>query len=676
METADLATTPDDQPQAEAAEAPEAPPAAPFAGPPRWDEAAGPLPLAVGPGAEPTVVDWSGRGSPALLVVERGGPAGTVVSLFHPIEGGAEALVFDAGTELPELAGLRLIVALENGGPSRFDLVALDEAAGGLVWLPNQGSSELPRFGERQPLGLAADLGLGVGRIAQLAAVDWDGDGRVDLLVGYDELEGYWPDGDAVPTAQQVGFNPSGGHPGYDRAGQWRGRPPRGRIAWLKNVGGDEGPRFELQPPIAAESGPLEIAARPSPLALAWGRGRAIELMLSDERGGVRLFRNFGGQRPPVLLEPRALRTAEGSLVLPEDRTVLTAADLDGDRSTELVFGTADGRIFAVHAGPGRDEAKAPRPVLTNARALRLGGGAVVAAGDLDGDGGVDLVVGDAAGRLAWVRDLGGPGDHRYGAPTAIDAGGLPLRIDAGPDGRLYGPAGPRLGYASPALVDWSGNGRLDLIVGGAGGDLIHLKNNGSVTDPRYDLPRPLRIAGHALIVPPRVRPAAADWTGSGQIDLIGIDLQGFLAVYPRVGPGEVDAPTHLTDRFGRLIRLDGAFGQAGRCALWCGPWTGPGKLDILVGLPRGARHVVPAICGEPLGATVDDLPTVVLLERVGPFALLPRPLRRADGRPLAVGTEGCSPCGVDWSGRGAPVLLVGSDDGRVEVVPREELAW
>src|SRR5262249_57290899 len=93
---------------------------------------------------------------------------------------------------------------------------------------------------------------------------------------------------------------------------------------------------------------------------------------------------------------------------------------------------------------------------------------------------------------------------------------------------------------------------------------------------------------GQPLVPPPRVRPAAADWTGTGRIDLIALDLQGFLVVYPRVNTLEFDAPVLVVDQLGRLIRLDGGYRQSGRCTLWAGPWTGPGRVDLLVGLPRG----------------------------------------------------------------------------------------
>ncbi len=171
---------------------------------------------------------------------------------------------------------------------------------------------------------------------------------------------------------------------------------------------------------------------------------------------------------------------------------------------------------------------------------------------------------------------------------------GQPYRIDPGTDGMLEGPAARRLGHACPTIVDWKNNGRPDLLVAGAGGDVLFLRNNGGATQPRFDKPEPLLCEGAPLITPPRVRPAASDWNGTGLPDLISLDLQGLLCIYARKDVMELSAPTPLVDRLGRVIRLDGAFGQAGRCSLWAGPWTGSGRPDILVGLGRGPATSCP----------------------------------------------------------------------------------
>jgi hypothetical protein len=636
----------------------------------KWDESVHFRPIGLGWDSEPLVLDWDGNGTAALLVVANGGRS---ASVYRPALEGAFPRPYDAGMPVSGLDGLRCLCALPNGSSSRFDLLGL--GAEGLVLLRNQGSSDRPSFSSREPLGVPADLGLEGCRVAQLVAVDWDGDGRVDLLIGLDDMEGYWPDAGTLPPEQEVGFNQKGGHPGYDRGGLWRGRAPEGRIRWLKNVGEPGQPRFELQPELTPDAGHLDLALHPAPLAVSWYGGDNLELLVSDVRGLVKIHRNFGGQRPPVLMEPRTLKAAGDTLLLPEDRTCLIAADIDGDRRSELICGSRDGRIFAIRA-TSRDSASIPHELLQEPGPLWLGGQSVLASGDLDGDGGLNLIFGDGPGHLWWAKDLGRGSEHRYALPLPIEAGGVRFRLDPGPDGRLGGPADPRLGYSCPALVDWTGNGRFDLLVGGAGGEVLFLRNDGAANQPRFGQPVALRCEGAPLILPPRVRPAVADWKRDGGRDLIALDLQGFLCIYPAIDERNVGAPIPLVDRLGRVIRLDGGFGLGGNCSIWAGPWTAPGQVDLLVGLPvASARFVVPALTGRTSNDH-GEWSTVVLLENQGRHGLVPRPLSTLDGKPLVAGCAGCSPSGVVGLEPGQLDLIVGSDDGHVHYYRRDQLCW
>lgn len=640
-----------------------------------WDSSIAAVPLGRGWDAQPSLVDWAGTGHPDLLVSADGGPCGRIAWLYRRREtrGAEPALLFDAGRREPTLDGLAFLCSIENGQSSRFDLVGLDQT--GLVHLPNEGSTCEPVFRKRVSMGIGLDLGIESACVVQMTSVDWDRDGLADLLVGIHDLTGYWPDSGRLPQTQQVGLNQRAGHPCYDRDGLWRGRVPVGRIFWLRNVGTPGSPWFEIQPEITGERGTLDIGRHPAPIAVAWGGRGSPELLLTDHRGLLRIHRNFGGQAPPVVMEPRTLQYGGAPLVLHDDRVSIAVGDIDGDRRAELVYGTTTGRLFAIHCGPTRNEARGPEPILQQATELLLGGHASIYACDLDADGDLDIVYGDGPGRLYVVRDLGSGDDHRYSLPVPIEAGGTPFEIEPGPDGMLSGPAGHRMGFARPIAVDWLEHDRPDLITTGAGGDVLLLPNDGSPTDPRFGHPVPLRCDGAPLILPPRVRPAVVRWRSDEPLELLGLDLQGFLCRFSRTDRFEVGQPEPIVDHLGRLIRLDGSFGLSGNCALWAGCWTAPGRVDLLVGLTCGNRHVVPAITGIPFDR-VESLPNVLLLESLSRGVVIPRPLRFQDGRPVVIGQGACSPQGVHRVGGELPDLLVGSDEGTLTWITRSELCW
>lgn len=141
-------------------------------------------------------------------------------------------------------------------------------------------------------------------------------------------------------------------------------------------------------------------------------------------------------------------------------------------------------------------------------------------AADLDGDGLVDLVIGDTSGKVFWSRNEGSRTAPRFGPRTALRAGAADL-------GSYH--------KSDPLPVDWDGDGTLDLLVGDETTDILFFRGLGKLAfAPGISLfTKQAAIPGagytkakqalepHRVIPGYRLRLHAADWNGDGKLDLL-----------------------------------------------------------------------------------------------------------------------------------------------------------
>lgn len=134
----------------------------------------------------------------------------------------------------------------------------------------------------------------------------------------------------------------------------------------------------------------------------------------------------------------------------------LLVAHQNGARQPVLHLYTRNGNILT-HADTNFLNLKA-----------NLAGRVNLGAGDLNGDGKVDLLIGTAAGPISYYRNTGGTGNIGFQFETADFQS-----LQAGTN-------------TSPEIGDVNGDGKPDLLVGNQFGAVVYFENTGTLTNPLF----------------------------------------------------------------------------------------------------------------------------------------------------------------------------------------------
>ena len=190
--------------------------------------------------------------------------------------------------------------------------------------------------------------------------------------------------------------------------------------------------------------------------------------------------------------------------------------DLDRDGRVDVLSGSlAPGDLLLF---PGREEGGfgAPKP-LRDARGdpLRVGRGSLPCVSDWEGDGDLDLVVGNMAGKVFLARNASGGRALSFGDPQPLSAGGI--EIDLGTTN------------AAPCVADWDQDGRADLLLGAGDGRVLFERNVAGQGEPVLAAPvelvgrsSPAIGSGSAAVAPAtRTKVAVWDWNDDGRPDLV-----------------------------------------------------------------------------------------------------------------------------------------------------------
>lgn len=601
--------------------------------------------LGVGLWAWPLPMDYDEDGDMDLLVSTRDVPFNGVY--FFENTTGAAVPVF--------APPVRLADGIRNVQPSYVD-------GESVVLVPGAVLDDFRReLGAKKTPLHAADAvmdDITKNRFNQWKLVDYEGDGDQDILIGIDDWGDYGWDN------------------AFDADGRWTNGPLHGYVYLIENRDGAYVNRGRLE----AGGAPIDVYGAPTPNMADFDGDGDLDLITGEFLDRMTWFENTGTRKQPEFAAGRFLANDAGVLRMDLEMIIPVAVDWDQDGDVDLVVGDEDGRVALVeNTGVFENDMpvfEAPVYFKQQADNLKFGALSTPVGVDWDGDGDEDLIAGNTAGYLAFIENLDGGYPPRWAPPELLQAGGEVIRIMAGENGSIQGPAEAKWGYTAPSVADWDGDGLLDIVVNSIWGKVLWYRNVGEPGAPALAAAAPVRVAWDGPIPKPewtwwdpddgtlatqwRTTPYATDWNEDGLTDLVMLDHEGYLSVFERfeqdgerlLRPGrriiygaeaaEYNRRNEVIEPGSGPLRLNtDKYGSSGRRKLAFADWDGDGDQDLLVNSTNVSLFRNE---GEQDGHT----------------------MFRYEGdlgeRKLAGHTT--SPTTVDWNDDGLPDLLVGAEDG------------
>jgi hypothetical protein len=589
--------------------------------------------LGVGLWAYPLPVDFDGDGDHDLLVASPDVPYNGIY-FFENVEGNVKYPVFKPGQWLCPAPGQLTVSHLDGA----WRILSENRVFGGIQernYEPTATIEFEPNFYHE-------------GRDRQWKLCDYNGDGLYDLVIGASDWREYgWDDA-------------------YNEKGEWTRGPLHGHVYVALNTGSNDAPKYERAFQVMAGDKPVDVYGAPSPNFADFDGDGDLDLVCGEFLDKLTYFENTGTRTEPRYRPGRYLQHEGQPIRMDLEMLQVAAIDWDRDGDTDLVVGQEDGRVALLeHTGSACDGMPAflpPRFFQQEADALKVGALATPYSVDWDDDGDADLIVGDTAGYLSFVENLDGGDPPKWAAPVYLTAGGEIVRIQAGPNGSIQGPAEAKWGYTVCSVADWDRDRLPDIVVNSIWGEVLWYRNAGARSTSDLEPARPIEVEwegaapkpewlwwtprGKKLVTQWRTRPQVIDLNGDGLHDLVMLDAEGYLAYFERArreGVLVLLPPQRI------FLRDDGAplrlserqAGGSGRRKFTLADWDGDGRIDILLN-----------------SVNIDFLRNVGTPDKPWTF----RNEGPVDSHKLA-GHDTC-PTIVDWDRNGIPDLLVGAEDG------------
>ena len=303
-----------------------------------------------------------------------------------------------------------------------------------------------------------------------------------------------------------------------------------------------------------------------TPTAVDFNGDGFLDIVCGDEDGRVAFIENTGKvvDGMPQFLPPRYFRQFAADVKFGALSTPY-AFDWDGDGDEDLICGNSAGYIsFIENLGGTPTRWAPPRYLSAGGKLIREQAGpngsiqgpaeakwgySILSVADWDGDGLPDIMTNGIWGKIIWYKNIGTRTAPKLAAGRPVELtlpAGVPTPALAG---NWWKPQGRELSTqwrTTPQMVDWNGDGLMDLVMSDPDGYLA-----------LYE------------------RKRAADGT---------LTLSPAQRVFWSEGASVFDSNGRPQNKESGLLQLnDGIFGRRGRRTFCTVDWDGDGKMDILM---------------------------------------------------------------------------------------------
>lgn len=440
-------------------------------------------------------------------------------------------------------------------------------------------------------------------RFNQWKLLDYDNDGDTDIVVGVDDWSDYGWDN------------------AFNHKGKWVNGPLHGYVYLIGNENGTYINKGRLK----AGDREIDQYGAPSPNFADFDGDGDLDLICGEFLDKFTWYENRGTRSAPRYAKGKTLRNELGIIKMDLEMIIPVAVDFDKDRHVDLVVGDEDGRVALIR-NTGTLKNGMPQfasPVYFKQQAADVKFGALVTpvSIDWDDDGDEDIIAGNTAGYIGFIENAGlVQGMPQWKAPVLLQSAGETIRVQAGYNGSIQGPAEAKWGYTTLSVADWDGDGLKDIIINSIWGRIQWFRNIGKKGSPVLDKIAAVKIDWQhtapkqpkwnwfkadqqELVTQWRTTPYAYDWNKDGLMDLVMLDHEGYLAWFERfttahgalmLKPGRrifysstasvFDSKHQTVTTEPGPLRLNAKdYGSSGRVKLTITDWNEDGKPDLVV---------------------------------------------------------------------------------------------